>query len=88
MDKNKVIDSLKLFKDRLTGEVLEAFHSRGNGFGQERFDTWRRKFSQFLDDNLPGESSILNAKLTHYAFSVSRFESDAQRFWKQDGETM
>lgn len=88
MDKQKIIGNLNLFKERLTGEVVQAFHSRGSEFGQERFNTWRRKFSQFLDDNLPGEVSILNAKLTHYAFSVLHGETDAERFWRQDGETM
>ncbi|MFA6596980.1 MAG: nucleotide-binding protein [Ignavibacteriaceae bacterium] len=88
MDKQKVIDNLSLFKKRLSGEVVEAFHGRGVEFGRERFNTWRRKFSQFLDDYLPGETSVLNAKLTHYAFSLRRGESDAQRFWREDGETM
>ncbi|MDD2468597.1 MAG: nucleotide-binding protein [Desulfobulbus sp.] len=88
MDKQKVIENLNLFKERLTGEVVEAFHTRGSEFGQERFNTWRRKFSQFLDDYLPGETSVLNAKLTHFMFSVRRSESDAQRFWREDGETM
>jgi len=88
MDKQKVIDSLNLFKERLTGEVVEAFHGRGKEFGQERFNTWRRKFSQFLDDYLPGEVVVLNSKLTHYVYSVRRGESDVQRFWRQDGETM
>lgn len=88
MDKQKVIESLNLFKERLTGEVVEAFHTRGSEFGQERFNTWRRKFSQFLDGCLPGETSVLNAKLTHYMFSVRNDESDAQRFWREDGETM
>ena len=88
MDKQKVIETLQLFKERLTVEVLNAFNTRGREFGQERFNTWRRKFSQFLDENLPGETSVLNAKLTHYAFSVRRGESDAQKFWREDGETM
>jgi predicted nucleotide-binding protein len=88
MNKQKVIDSLNLFKERLTGEVVEAFQNRGRDFGKERFNTWRRKFSQLLDDCLPGETSVLNAKLTHYAFSVRRGESDAGRFWREDGETM
>lgn len=88
MDKQKIIENLKLFKERLTGEVVEAFHTRGSEFGQERFNTWRRKFSQFLDDYLPGETSVLNAKLTHFMFSVRHGESDAQRFWREDGETM
>lgn len=88
MDKQKIIENLNLFKERLTGEVVEAFHTRGSEFGQERFNTWRRKFSQFLDDYLPGETSVLNAKLTHIMFSVRHGESDAQRFWREDGETM
>jgi predicted nucleotide-binding protein len=88
MDKQNVIDSLNLFNERLTDEVVQAFHSRGREFGQERFNTWRRKFSQFLDDNLPGESSKLNSKLTHYVFSVRHGETDAERFWREDGETM
>ncbi|QTP59200.1 nucleotide-binding protein [Billgrantia antri] len=88
MDKQKVIEDLNLFKERLTGEVLQAFNSRGREFGQERFNAWRRKLSQFLDDNLPGETSVLNEKLTHYAISIRRDESDAQRFWRQDGEAM
>ena len=43
MDRQKIIESLNLFKERLTGEVVEAFHSRGSEFGQERFNTWRRQ---------------------------------------------
>ena len=82
MDKQKVIETLQLFKERLTVEVLNAFNTRGREFGQERFNTWRRKFSQFLDENLPGETSVLNAKLTHYAFSVRRGESDDQKLWR------
>ena len=88
MDKQNIIETLNLFKERLTGEVLQAFNSRGSEFGQERFNTWRRKFSQFLDENLPGETSVLNAKLRHFAFSIHPGESDAQRFWREDGETM
>ena len=88
MDKQKVIESLNLFKERLTGEVVDAYQTRGSDFGRERFNTWRRKFSQFLDENLPGETSVLNAKLTHLGFVVKRGERDVQRFWREDGETM
>ncbi|MCZ2808751.1 MAG: nucleotide-binding protein [Candidatus Bathyarchaeota archaeon] len=88
MDKQKVIENLNLFKGRLQGEVLKAFGSRGREFGQERFDTWRRKFSQFLDEHLPGETSVLNDKLTHYVFLTRYSESDAETFWREDGSTM
>lgn len=88
MDKQKVIENLNLFKERLTGEIVNAYQTRGRDFGKERFNTWRRKFSKFLDDSLPGETSILNAKLSHYGCVVKRGESAVQRFWREDGETM
>jgi len=88
MNKKEVITGLENFKERLTGEIIEAFETRGRSFGDDRFATWRRKFSHFLDEFLPGESSTLNAKLTHYAYVAHRGESDAQRFWRVDGDSM
>lgn len=88
MEKQEVINNLNHFKDRLNGEVLQAFHSRGREFGKERFNAWRRKFTQFLDETLPSETSTLNAKLTHFAYSVRMGENEAQRFWREDGENM
>ncbi|HGS4780263.1 TPA: TIR domain-containing protein [Vibrio cholerae] len=88
MDRESIIDRLDTFKKRLIGEVLNAYHTRGRSYGNDRFNTWRRKFSQFLDEVLPGESSTLNAKLTHYGFLSRPGENDAQRFWREDGENM
>lgn len=88
MNKQEVVENLNNFKDRLTGEVMEAFQTRGSAYGRDRFNTWRRKFAQFLDDYLPGETSVLNAKLTHFVFSVRRGETDAQQFWRDDGDNM
>ena len=88
MDKLGIIDGLNTFKDRLVVEVFDAYRNRGRSYGKERFNTWRRKFSQFLDDSLPSETAILNAKLTHFAFSNKRGESDSQKFWREDGNNM
>lgn len=88
MNKQEIIDNLNLFKTRLTDEVLQAFYSRGREFGKERFNAWRRKFTRFLDENLPSETSVLNDKLTHYASMARRGESAAQRFLREDGNTM
>ncbi|MEZ9190002.1 MULTISPECIES: TIR domain-containing protein [Vibrio] len=88
MEKNLIIDRLDSFKERLTGEVLDAYQTRGRSYGRDRFNAWRRKFAQFLDEVMPGESSTLNVKLTHYAFSTRYGESDAQRFWREDGDNM
>jgi len=88
MNKQNIIENLNHLKERLTGEVVEAYRVRGGEFGRERFNTWRRKLSQFLDDYLPGETANLNAKLSHFGFVVHRGESDLDRFWREDGETM
>lgn len=88
MDKHKAIESLNSLKMRLTGEVLEAYQMRGSAYGLDRFNAWRRQFSKFLNEHLPGEVSVLNSKLTHYAFAIRRGESDAERFWRDDGENM
>lgn len=88
MNKSGIIDTLNTFKERLTGEVVEAYRSRGKSYGRDRFDTWRRKFSQFLDESLPGESATLNAKLNHYAYVLKRGENELQRFWREDGNNM
>lgn len=84
--KQEIVNALQSYRDRLTGEVLQAYSTRGSSYGNERFSSWRKKFTKFLEDNLPGESSRLNAKLHHLFFSVGAGESDAQRFWREDGE--
>jgi predicted nucleotide-binding protein len=86
VEKQESLTTLDGFGERLTGEVLEAFRTRGSSYGRERFDAWKRRLVKFLDQNFPGQSRILNAKLTHYALSVHYGESEEQRFWRQDGE--
>jgi hypothetical protein len=81
-----VIEELQSFRARLAGEVLHAYHERGTTYGSERFSTWRKRLSSFLDAHLPGESPNLHAKLRVYAFSTGPGESDASRFWHLYGE--
>jgi predicted nucleotide-binding protein len=88
MNKQEVVDGLNSFRERLLGEVVSAYEQRGGSFGRDRFNTWRRKFTQLLTDHLPGEVSALNSKLSHMVFVVHRGESDVQRFWREKGETM
>ena len=85
MDKSELINGLESYKQRLLGEVVEAYQSRGSTYGNERFAAWRSKFSKFLDAHFPSETSRLNAKLNRMFFAVGRSESDVQRFWREDG---
>jgi predicted nucleotide-binding protein len=86
MNKAELLNCLNSFRERLTGEVVNAYRTRGFSFGGERFSVWRKKISSFLDENLPGESAKLNSKLTLIAFSVLSSETDDQQFWREYGE--
>jgi len=88
MDKDEIIEHLKKIKERLNDEVMKAFDERGQSFGNERFNTLRRMFSDFLSENLPNEVAVLDEKLEHQAYSINRHDSAATRFWKLDGQNM
>jgi len=88
MDKQKIIEGLNSFKMRLTNEIVSAFEDRGGSYGSDSFFTWRRKFTQFLDLHLPGESATLNGKLLIRIIARRRAESDVEFFWRKDGDTM
>lgn len=85
MNKTEIITKLKVFRDRLNNEVLQAFVKRGSSFGKQRFASWRKQFTKFLDLSLPGESDNINSKLNHTGFVVIRGESIDKRFWREDG---
>jgi predicted nucleotide-binding protein len=86
MNKVEVTKSLNDFRTRLMQEVLSAYQQRGESYGRERFDKWKSRFSKFLDAALPGESSNLDKKLEQSVFYRGRSESDADVFWREDGE--
>lgn len=86
MQRDEAISRLQGFKKRLEGEVVQAYSQRGSSFGNERFSAWRRQFSKFLDEHMPGESSKLDSKLEHMFFSRGSRETDLDVFWRMDGE--
>lgn len=88
MNKKVILSGLNSYRERLRGEVVSAFEQKGTTFGNDRFNTWRRKITQFLNEYLPGESSTLDAKLTHLSFLVKDRESSAECFWREDGGNM
>jgi predicted nucleotide-binding protein len=87
MNKTEVLQKLQDFRDRLQSDVVNAYGQRGSSYGRERFAAWRNQFSKFLDQNLPGASSKLNAKLQRSVFVIGRGESDVSVFLREDGES-
>lgn len=86
MNKTEVLEKLQSFRDRLEADVVPAYAKRGSSFGQERFSAWKTQFSKFLDQQLPGMSSKLSAKLHKSFFMVSGGENDVTAFMREDGE--
>jgi hypothetical protein len=87
MNKVEVLEKLQSFRDRLESDVVPAYAQRGSSFGRERFSAWKTQFSKFLDQNLPGTSSKLNAKLQRSVYMIGRGESDVSVFMREDGES-
>lgn len=81
-----MVEKLTSFKERLVGEVAVAYDTRGREFGANRFSSWRRKLTQFLDEALPGESSRFNTAISSYMFVGRYGETDLDSFFRQYGE--
>ncbi len=86
MNKIEVLEKLQSFRERLENDVVPAYAKRGSSFGQERFSAWKTQFSKFLDQQLPGTSAKLSAKLHKSFFVVGGGESDVTSFMREDGE--
>jgi hypothetical protein len=87
MSKEEIIEDLEVYKTRLTGEVLEAYENRGSVFGSNRFSSWRKKLSQFLNDKMNGEETRFNQALfMRSSYIRGSQESDGDYFWKNQGD--
>lgn len=85
-DTNYVITQLVGYKQRLDQDVHGAFSQRGLSFGEERFARWMSQIVLFLDNNLPGQSQVLKAKVYKPVRIARSGESVANRFWRRQGE--
>jgi predicted nucleotide-binding protein len=87
MNTTEITERLENFKIRLFDDVVCAYEDRGREYGRERFASWRRQISRFLDENLAGTRSDLDAKLNHMVFSRGYNESDLDVFMREDGRS-
>ncbi len=85
MEYEEVINGLNNLKKDLIESVLASYEERGLDFGNERYASWCKKVSRFLDDNLAYENERFGYKKSFIIFA-GRFESSGQSFWKQGGE--
>ena len=88
MNKEQKIEKLQTFRDRLTGKVSDAYKTKGNSYGKERFNSWRNQFEKFLKDELPGEEDNLKQKLNKNLWKSYKISNSSYNFWQEDSEKM
>jgi hypothetical protein len=86
LEKEYLIRKLKEFRERLLGEVINAYEKRGSSFGAERYSSFQKSLYKFLDENMPGESQRLEEKLTIYVLTFGLNEKPVETFWRISGE--
>ena len=83
----ELVESIEQYKKRLTDEVIDAYSERGESFGNQRFNAWKKRFLAFLDKELPGESNRFNNVYAGYGLCFrNKFETDVDYFWRRYGE--
>jgi hypothetical protein len=87
MDATEIVKELTKLKDELE-YVLNAYRERGENFGNQRNESWRRKVGSFLKEHLPNEDRNFNR-----TFSIARaFGSGGERpdvfFWNTEGDSV
>lgn len=85
-NKDEIIGQLTDLKRRLLTEVVEAYSTRGTGFGGNRYEALKRKTREVLDSYLPGESARFNQGIVSYSFTMlSRWEDPGVWFLNEHG---
>lgn len=88
MDKQACIDELNKLLTRLKEEVVPAFDNKGMEFGNNRYESLRRKTVQVLDEYLPGESKVFELKTTKLINYQRNFgETNSGYFRRNKGKT-
>jgi REase_DpnII-MboI len=74
-----------LLKD-LNQNVVIAYKKEGMAFGNERYSSWRKKVTKFLDQFLPNEKIRFNRKQSFLGGIQHSFKTPVQSFCAQDGD--
>ncbi|MGR3970532.1 TIR domain-containing protein [Shewanella sp. 1180_01] len=90
MDKQEIIEKLVELKIKLIEDVYQAYGRETSDYGRERFDTWKRSVTKFLNQYIPNEVQRFNVKAnpTCGVFLRRNGMPYHEFFWKTDGSVM
>ncbi|HDL8485696.1 TPA: nucleotide-binding protein [Yersinia enterocolitica] len=88
MEKTEIINGIAKLQERLRDEVKDAYDKKGVEFGKHRFDAFKRVLTDFINKNLPSESSNLNNAYRNPFPIYNKFATDGVNFWNNDGDSI
>jgi REase_DpnII-MboI len=86
MNKAEIIKGISDLLEDLMQNIVTAYQKRGISFGNERYSSWRKRVTKFLDQCLPNEKIRFDSKRSWLGIHQGRFMSPEQSFWSLDGD--
>jgi REase_DpnII-MboI len=86
MNKEEIIQGIISLSEDLRQNIVTAYQKRGISFGNERYFSWQKRVTKFLDQHLPNEKIRFDSKRSWLGIYQGHFETPEQSFWSQDGD--
>jgi REase_DpnII-MboI len=86
MSKEEIIQGITILLEDLIQNIMVDYQTQGIPFGNERYSSWRKRVTKFLDQHLPNEKIKFAASSSWYGFVLEQpFEPPVKSFWSQEG---
>jgi hypothetical protein len=86
MNQKEIIQGINNLLEDLVQNIVAAYEMQGISFGNERYSSWRKRVTKFLDQYLPNEKIRFNSKRSYLGIHQMRCETPEDSFWRQDGD--
>jgi hypothetical protein len=86
MNKEEIIKGINDLSEDLIKNILTAYKESGISFGNERYSSWRKRVTKFLDQYLPNEKIRFDSKRNPFGIFEGPFKSPERSFWNQEGD--
>jgi hypothetical protein len=86
MSKEEIIQGINSLLEDLKKNIIRDYQMQGISFGNERYSSWRKRVTKFLDQYLPNEKIRFDYKRSWLGVLPQPSESPVKSFWSQDGD--
>jgi hypothetical protein len=87
MSKEEIIQGITSLLEDLIQNIVVAYQTQGIPFGNERYSSWRKRVTKFLDQYLPNEKIRFDNASSWFGVVIQQpFEPPVKSFWSQEGD--